>query len=221
MEGVKARGKILYIHDRVGETGREWFHRADWADGTRSFRAVCELDDIGLVRDVTQTTTSDYLPLDCYARLVLHGEVSMGWFRFGERELECEALIAGLGRLSQRVEADARPRWFGSHPLCSDAWIAAAYVHHPWTVDEVSGYVTSPMVTGHDGPFLNPRRNELQDLGREEIEVPAGRFDARHFLLLYGGGKVQHIWVDDAFHCVKVWNEELASSYVLAELEAL
>jgi hypothetical protein len=215
------RGKILYVHDRRGETGREWFHRTDWTNGTHTFRAVCELDDIGMVRDVTHTVTEDFRPLDCYARLQWEDALSEGWFWFGEREALCEALVPALGRISQRVELPERPRWFGSHPLCSDGLIGAAY--DPGRgAEAVPGYVSSALVTGSDGPMLVPFLLErLEELEPEELEVPAGGYSCRHFRIRYGGGKVQEIWSDSRFQMIKVWNEELESHLVLAVEEPL
>ena len=46
------RGKILYLRDGF-ETGREWFTVTKHVDGARTFRALCEMDDHELLRDVT------------------------------------------------------------------------------------------------------------------------------------------------------------------------
>lgn len=211
------RGTILYVHDRNGETGRERFVRTDWPDSTHTFRAVCELDDLGMVRDVTHSVTAAFQPLDCYARLQWRDRVAMGWYAFSEREIVCESLVPGMGRVTQRLAVPARPRWFGSHPLCSDGFVGAAYdpARGP---GEAPGYITSRLVTGSDGPILLPYLLErLEELEPEEVAVPAGRYRCRHFRIRYDGGKVQDIWSDERFQMIRVYNEELESEYVLAE----
>jgi len=78
------RGRIDYIHDDIGERGREWFTVTVQPDGTRTLRSHCEMDDTRILRDVVYTVDRAWLPIDSYVRLTVE-EKLMGsaWFRFG------------------------------------------------------------------------------------------------------------------------------------------
>lgn len=56
-------GRIVCGHDRLGETGREWFTSA-MHERQRTVRALCELKDETLLRDVTYTVDREFRPLD-------------------------------------------------------------------------------------------------------------------------------------------------------------
>lgn len=215
------RGKIDYLSDASGEWGREWFHRTEHDDGTRTFRTVSEIDDMHLLRDVAHTAGRDFRPIECYARIRLGDDVSSGWFLFGDRDITCEAQIAGMGRISQRVELDERTPYFGPHPVCGDAWVMASYDLYEPGRKKIEGFLSSKLVTGSDGPWIAPYTIDIDELPRERVEVPAGSFDTRHFRIHYDEGKQQDTWVTDDFHFVKLRNEELALDCVLVELEAL
>jgi len=49
------RGRVDYIHDDIGERGREWFSVTVQPDGMRTLRSQCEMDDTRILRDVTYT----------------------------------------------------------------------------------------------------------------------------------------------------------------------
>ena len=215
------RGKILYLSDASGEWGREWFHRTEHDDGTRTYRTVSEIDDMQLLRDVTHTAGADFRPIECYARIRLGDEISVGWFDFGDNEITCEADIHGMGRISQRVELTERAPYFGPHPVCGDAWVMAAYDLYEPGRKQIDSFLSSKLVTGSDGPWIAPYTIDIDELPRETLDVPAGTFETRHFRIYYDEGKQQDTWVTDDFHFVKLRNEELALDCVLVELETV
>ena len=214
------RGKILYLSDGE-EWGREWFHRTEHGDGTRTYRTVSEIDGMALLRDVTHTALADFRPLECYARIRLEEEISSGWFLFSDQDVTCEAHIAGMGRISQRVVVDGRVPYFGPHPVCGDAWVMASYDLSEPGRKVIDGFLSSKLVTGSDGPWIAPYRIDIDELERESVTVPAGTFDTRHFRIFYDEGKQQDTWVTDDFHFVKLRNEEIAVDCVLSKLESV
>ena len=62
-------GKIVYLTDGAGEMGRERFRVTVHDDGRRTLRAICEMDDDELLRDVTHTVDRHFRPLDAFVRL--------------------------------------------------------------------------------------------------------------------------------------------------------
>jgi hypothetical protein len=139
------RGTLAYTSEkpeRKGqERGRERFTMTIHADGRRTLRALSEIDDPPpVLRDVTLSVGSDWKPTDCFVRLSV-GDRFMGssWFRFSDREVECEGYTAQEGRISQRVILDAPLRVFGTHPIAADAWltnVAALDRGSQWQLDE-------------------------------------------------------------------------------------
>ncbi|MGI9657857.1 MAG: hypothetical protein ACR2OD_03030, partial [Gaiellaceae bacterium] len=165
------RGKILYLSDSSGEWGREWFHRTEHDDGTRTFRTVSEIDDMPLLRDVTHTAGADFRPIECYARIRLDDAISAGWFLFSENAVTCEADISGMGRISQRVELAERTPYFGPHAVVGDAWVMASYDLGDPGRKTIEGFLSSKLVTGSDGPWIAPYTIDIDELERERVEV--------------------------------------------------
>ena len=92
------RGKILYLRDGL-ETGRDWFTVTKHVHGARTFRALCEMDDHELLRDVTYSVGPRWEPLDCFIRLSVHDRL-MGtcWFHFDDQGGECEGFTRAQGQ---------------------------------------------------------------------------------------------------------------------------
>ena len=75
------RGKLLYLHDTHGETGREWFTVTVQPSGERTVRAHCEMEDEQVLRDVVWSMDPDWRPIDAYVRLSVGGVwQGSGWF---------------------------------------------------------------------------------------------------------------------------------------------
>ena len=184
-------GRILYTSrkpDRLGEErGREWFTITRHADGHRTLRAHCQIDDPpNVMRDVTLTVDSAWTPRDAYVRLSV-GDRTMGstWYRFEDDHAECEGYLADTGRFSQRVRYEQPSELFGTHPIQGDAW-------HLNAVDRSNGpcvkrfdrfLMTSLDHRGATGPELvwHDAGMQVEYVGEERITVAAGTFDALHF----------------------------------------
>lgn len=218
------RGKIGYFHRQQGPTGREWFSLSVLRDGTRALRAHCEMDDDVVLRDVTYTVDRAWQPLDAFIRLSVHDQfVGSSWFRFTARGVECEALTAREGRVSQRVALPGGAVRFGTHSLITDGWHAAL-----WDPSGPALQVTraqpasSHAANGATGPLVLLGDSTLERLGRERVTVPAGEFDCTHFQILLVKYPALHFWVTGSDHIlVRMEWDHLDAYYELLELECM
>ena len=101
------RGRVDYIHDDIGERGREWFSVTVQPDGMRTLRSQCEMDDTRILRDVTYTVDECWRPIDAYVRISVE-ETFMGaaWFRFGAEIVECLIGVERTGIAGQALHDD-------------------------------------------------------------------------------------------------------------------
>lgn len=182
------RGKISYIGDDGKERGREWFGVSRREDGQVTLRAYCEIDDARVERDVVQSMTPKYEPLDCFVRLHTGGRFSgTGWMRFTETEAECEVYSVVLGRVHQRMPLPTPATTLVSHPISSDALLLSRYDHSkPDRIQSWQGGLsTSTQLDGGSGPLLSLNgERSLEYVGPGAITTAAGRFDTHHYRLL-------------------------------------
>jgi hypothetical protein len=178
------RGRIRYWHDRLGETGREWFNISRLPEGERIVRSICEMDDIGLLRDVTLTVGPDFSPRHCYNRLTLHDRFAgAAWFVFNGPDIACETIDAA-GEIARQQVALSRPTpVFACHPLYVDGYHAAAFDHaKPERLQVFDDCTNSSMrLDGSTRPTVGVVRKAVEYVGPEDITVPAGHFRADHY----------------------------------------
>ncbi len=218
-------GKVLYLTDGKGEMGREMFYVTIQPDGTRTMRAVCEMDDDRLLRDVVITVNKDWHPIDAFVRLTVE-EKFMGssWFRFTDTLAECQGYTAKEGRLDQRFETAERTRTFGTHPVHSDAWGLNLFkTRTPGAISsEVGvGFSSSHLPNGGSGPTLMPTATYItrKYIGIENIETKAGKFKGEHFQMLFDKYPPIDIWATSV-DCIPLrlrW-DLLKQTYELVEL---
>lgn len=219
-------GKIQYIGDSNPNRGREWFNVTVHADGQRTVRATCEMDDSQILRDVVYTVNENWTPQDAFVRLTI-GEKFTGsaWFNFEPGVVECESNTAAFGRLSQRVTVPGGPVAFGPHPVVCDVWHLGAIdrsVDAPefQTISDVP--MSSLLDNGGSGPMIEIHKTlYFQRYEPEQITVPAGTFDCLHYALGASPDEMEHIWcTPEDLMLVQLRNEELASTYQLVEFSA-
>lgn len=221
----RQRSTILYIGDEVGERGREWTIVTRQADGRRTIRATCEMDDSGMLRDVVYTVDEAWRPIEAFVRVELLGEcLGSGWFRFDQNSAKCEGYAGELGRISQQMTLDAPPTAFGSHPLSCDIWFLPAFdfARSSEVQNLQNVLVCSPLPNGGSSPLLQQWRNPLpvQFVGDEQITVPAGSFDVHHFRFLWPDRPSQELWCTPGdYTFVKARSNQLACNYVLTDRE--
>jgi hypothetical protein len=216
-------GRLGYYHRQRGETGREQFTITQHADGVRTLRALCEMDDDAVLRDVTFSVGADWRPLDAFIRLTVRDRfVGASWFRFHAHGAECEGFTAADGRFSQRIDSESWPAYFGTHSLVTDGWHAPFWREDGPPEQLLQSLVCSHAANGATGPVLSAGTARLVLLGRERLRVPAGEFDARHFTVKFGSFDVpMHFWVTDSpDHLIlKIDWDHLDAYYELLELQ--
>jgi len=218
-------GKVLYLTDGKGEMGREMFYVTIQPDGTRTMRAVCEMDDDRLLRDAVMTVDKDWRPVDAFVRLTIEEKFyGSSWFRFTDDTAECQGYTMKEGRINQVFETNGRTESFGTHPVHGDAWGLAEFkTRTPGEIAQRTGpgFSSSHQPNGGSGPYLMPSANYIKRkyIGLEDITVPAGKFKAAHFQMVFEQYPPIDIWATPE-DCIPVrlrW-DLLKQTYDLVEL---
>lgn len=220
------RGRMSYVTNGVGETGREFYAVTVQPDGTRTLRAQCEMDDDRLLRDVVLTLDAQWRTVDAYVRLAIDGAfVGATWFRFGATAVECEGITARDGRFRQRFEASAEPACLGTHALHGDAWVVGRLRRHRGDPAQFAfaTFATSTLPNGGSGPMLIPTPTgfaHVRDLGEERVTVPAGHFDCRHVRIDVPGVDHFDVWAagEDAVP-IRLTSDGLNQTYETVALD--
>lgn len=184
------RGVIRYTSKKPErldqERGRETFTLTQQPDGVDVLLAHCEIDDApAVIRDVSLALKhSDSSPLDCSVRLTVGDQFEgSGWMRFADGYAECETYNRKDGRITQRIDTAGKVKWLQAHPIIGDALLMKLYdlENGPGKLSLDNLFLTSPDHRGATGPMFFVTDLTLVYVGDEEIEVEAGRFQARHF----------------------------------------
>ena len=83
MRHLTYTGKVLYLTDGIGEEGREHFSISIQPDQSRTSRAVCEMDNDRLIRDVVYSldglmaSVGVFRPPDSERDILRQGDVSL------------------------------------------------------------------------------------------------------------------------------------------------
>jgi hypothetical protein len=220
------RGKMRYLTDGIGETGREWFHVTIQPDGTRTMRATCEMDDDQLLRDVVLTVDNAWYPVDAFVRLTVAAKpVGSSWFYFTKNTAECQGFTSQEGRVTQHFATEGRIGFFGAHQLHGDAWACATLARDKDLTPTVPdlNFSSSHLPNGGSGPTLVPTPADFirkQYVGRERVEVTAGQFDTEHFQFFVADYPPIDVWtLGTDFIPVRLRWDLLKQDYELVELE--
>ncbi len=192
MTGMKHEtisGTILYTSTKPGregqERGREYFTFTKHTNGSRTLRALCEIEepDPTVLRDITYSLDANDMPTDCFVRLMIGDEfMGAGLFRILPDVIECESFGPSIGRLSQRQPIVGKFDGFGTHPISGDAYITKK-------VDRSNGptrhalrtFLPSADHRGATPPMIAEVNITLEYVGEETVTVAAGTFDSYHF----------------------------------------
>ncbi len=223
MQHESTRGKILYLREGE-ETGRVWFTVTKHTDGARTFRAMCEMDDHDLLRDVIYSVGPRWEPLDCFVRLSINDRLKgTTWFRFDDQGGECEGFTQTEGRVSQRMQLGHRPPSFGAHPIICDIWHLSQFDKQGPARQTLKGVLmSSPDPDGGSGPMLGRNDLTIEYLGKERLTVPAGTFDADHFAFVLDAPHPanEEVWCfGEDLIPLKIAYPIYNSTYELAELQ--
>jgi hypothetical protein len=177
------RGTIRYL-SAGQETGREWFEMIRHPNG-RTLRAFCEMDDVGLSRDVSIALDPASRPLDAFVRVIKNGQIiGTTLFLLTPDHLETTGRLAASGRLSQRQRLGRPLAYLGLHPLVGDALIATARgTHNQGEFLPIAAYTNSQSPAGEEGLYAMPVTIQVAYQGTAPLEVAAGDFEARRYAL--------------------------------------
>jgi hypothetical protein len=177
-------GRIVYGRAGGGSRGSENFSITAHDKG-RLVRAVCEMEDKKIIRDVNWSLDRDWNPIEGYVRILLDSEIGgSAWFKFDGHDVECESLTPHYGRVSQRFRSPRTIRYLGLHPLIGDGLIAGARgVDRIGEEDTIDSITCSYSPEGETGLIALPISIGVTFKGFETVTVPAGTFEARRYAL--------------------------------------
>lgn len=221
MQHTNIIGRIAYTSKKPEmmdqPRGHETFHITKHADGKKTIRAHCEIEEPAptVMRDIIYSCDESHVPMDCHVRLTV-GDAFMGsgWFLFKDGKIECESFGPDTGRISQVRDTEGPFDLFGTHPIVADAFNCRALdISEGPTKRKIRCFVPSPDHRGATPPMIAEVSIFLAYVGEEEISVPAGSFKCRHFQFSdtegEGMGGKQHppydVWVtaDDDYLFVR------------------
>lgn len=213
-------GRIDY-HTRGALTGRERFEMIPRADGGRTLRALCEMFDVDLLRDVSMNLDARSRPLDAFVRVVQRGRVrGSTLFTVRADELVGEGTLADHGHVHQRHALFAPLEYLGLHPLVGDALITLVRgCDAPGEFRYVQCFTNSSSPDGNEGLLAVPSNIAVAFLGHERRRVPAGEFEAAHHVLRWRPEWPEaHVWTHgpEAMFLELTWSFN-DSRYVLVE----
>lgn len=211
MKHRNVRGTLLYTSkkpERLGERrGVERFNFTHHSDGRTTLRAYVEIEepDPSVLRDIIYSLDAQRRPADCHVRLTVGDRfMGTGWFRFSEREIECESFGPTIGRISQRVPLERPIDGFATHPVSADGYLLGLLGWTPGQRRRLHLYVPSPDHRGATAPLLAAVDIDVVYVGRETVSVKAGTFAACHWQYLDDGNSGmlgQHppydLWITD------------------------
>lgn len=191
------RGVLAYTSkkpDRMNEErGRETFTFHEQSNGTSVLHAHTEIDDSpDVLRDVTASFETDTLaPIDGFSRLTVGGEFEgCGWFQFDETHARFNGYNKQDGANENEIPLTRPTPWFGHHAIINDGFLARLFPigSKPGKIRIEKAIMSSPDHRGATGPELFSLSFGLVYVGDEEIEVGAGKFDARKFQIVDTAG---------------------------------
>lgn len=202
-------GKILYTSNKPGregeERGREYFTFTKHTDGSRTLRALCEIDEPAptVLRDITYSLDANDMPTDCFVRLMIGDKfMGAGLFRITPEFVECESFGPSIGRISQKVPIVGDFDGFGTHPISGDAYITKKIDKSLGVHDrKFRTFLPSPDHRGATPPIIAETNIYLGYVGEETVTVQAGTFEASHYRFtdphgdMAGGHPDYDVWV--------------------------
>ena len=185
-------GVLRYTKESDGSfRGEEHWRMLTHPDGSKTVIMLVRLDATQVSRSVTLRVAANRRPIEAYQSLWVGGEFrGSGHYWVDGNRLRANVL-SPEGHLEQRVKVPDSFSWV-THPLGGDAL-------HMWYYDREKGGVQSGTVYNTDtlgvglGSILGRvHAADLELVGNETVEVPAGRFETERFLM---DGRLE-IWIE-------------------------
>lgn len=215
-------GTIGYLTDGR-DTGRERFEILHHADG-HVLRAVCEIDDEALLRDVTLAMDADWRARDGFCRIVKAGiPYATMWFDIGDDSVRMAARVGTRAR-NVTLPTPTRIPYLGLHPLQGDALIAAIRgTEDPGRFIGIAAVTNSVSPNGDEACGAVPLRIDVAYLGREAISVVAGDFVARRYAIRWRDDwPAADLWVRDSdFTFLRMHWDQVPTVYELTSVATL
>lgn len=211
-----ASGKYAYISLRDGvQNGEEsWFLTAH-PDGSRTLQATNSYNDYTkTLRNVILRVDQRFRPLEAYATFWVDGAWrGSGWFTVNNNKLS--AIVDGPnGRLTQSLEVPENFS-FVPHPISTDSWPTWYYDKELGGKQPITLYTFDGRGFGVSGILGRLQSSEIEYLGEEDIETPAGVFRCEHYA--FGEGDPQFfIFGQDRLLAKMIW-KAAEVEYVLSE----
>jgi hypothetical protein len=191
-------GRLSYRKKSTGvERGREDWWLTRNRDGSRTLRCLAMTDDSKFVRDAQATVDAEGRTEDAFVRLQVGDRwVGGGYLRLEGNQLRVTTDAASTGRTEQLLEVPS-PFHVTTHAVMLDGWIAWGYDLAKGGEQTLTMYNASTRWDGTDGPLGRLETIRVEFLGEEEVTVPAGTFQTRHFRFDADGIDVptSHLWV--------------------------
>lgn len=176
-------GRIAYRNAAGNEIGRERFEIISH-DGGHIMRALCEMDEIGLLRDVTTALDLDWRPRDGFCRVIKHGKTAVTtWFGVEPGAIAVESIRDGV-RLSQRLPTAYPLLYLGLHPVQGDGMVVQVRGESdPGVFVTIAAITNSISPNGDEELYGMPCSIDVAFIGHETVTIAAGTFEARRFAL--------------------------------------
>ncbi|MCC2976541.1 hypothetical protein LK533_07615 [Sphingomonas sp. PL-96] len=180
----RLQGSIAYRAGDGAQVGRETFDLCSHPGG-HILRALCVLDDVDLLRDVTLSLAHDWRPQEGYCRVTRGGRTEgVLWCRVEPDGVRVDSSIAGEAAPQQFIPTEAPLPYLGLHPLQGDALIVEQRgTDDPGRFRPIATVTNSVSPNGDEAIGGRLMTIDAAYVGAEEIEVAAGRFAARRYAL--------------------------------------
>lgn len=191
-------GRVGYWQDGI-PAGREHWHWTETDDGRETVRAVCEIDEGQILRDVLYTVDSNGIPSEAFVRLQAEG-CWAGSSSYVVRGNEMEVTTWKPGPQSAWTDWVPVPERFVliTHPVFLDGWQVRAADRSVREPQRIPAFNCS---TRPDGGDLVLRYHEtvITILGTEEAAAPGGVRRVLHFQIRGPSdlGPID-VWLDEA-----------------------
>lgn len=201
-------GRIAYRAADGRAIGRERFELIGHAGG-HVLRAWCEIDAIGLTRDVSLAMDCEWRPQEGYCRILRGGvEAAAQWFDIGADAVRVHSRIDGRAQPEQRIALAAPLPYLGLHPLQGDALMAAVRgTGQTGRFVPIAAVTNSISPNGDESLGAQAMTIAAAYLGAEPITVAAGSFAAHRYALRWRDDwPPAELWVraeDCVFLCMR------------------
>lgn len=199
---ARLRGVIGYFTSKGEPTGREIFALSHHADGSRTLRAQCEMDDRGVVRDCVLAVDADWRPSEAYVRTIVRGaHAGSAWFRCAVDGVHCHGVGADGAPFGEHEVIAERPGFFGTHSLVNDGWLTLLAGPGASGLTRLASLPACSLAAdGATPPRIELGSATVSYRGDEEVTVAAGYFDCRRHAITYGDFPPLETWTTGEHH---------------------